>query len=307
MTSPDPTIVLLAVGGLAGVFGLVIGSFLNVVAYRVPAGISLLRDSRCPRCDAPVRWWQNVPVVSWVALRGRCGSCRTPISRRYPLVEALTGLLFAGLALGWFVATDRMHATASVALPSITSFDDALAAFGTADGYAGPLVAQLCVLGAYLWFVAAGVVQTLIDLDTRRLPHVITDTSLLVMIGLLVAACALGADWWALARAGAGLLVLYVFYGIIRLIRPDGMGGGDVRLAALVGLALGWLGWGALIVGGFAAFVLGGLFGIALLFSRRAGRRSAIPFGPWMILGSWLGIAVGNAIGDWYVTLLGVR
>src|SRR5688500_7448860 len=88
---------------VAGVFGLVIGSFLNVVAYRVPANISLLRESRCPHCDAPIKPWQNVPVASWIALRGKCASCGARISARYPIVEAITGLAFA-LVMWWGLA-----------------------------------------------------------------------------------------------------------------------------------------------------------------------------------------------------------
>jgi leader peptidase (prepilin peptidase)/N-methyltransferase len=99
------------------------------------------------------------------------------------------------------------------------------------------------------------------------------------------------------------MAVLYAFYFLLRFVRPDGMGGGDVKLAGVVGMYLGYLGWGPLVVGAFAAFVLGGVFGIALLLLRRAGRRTAIPFGPWMIAGAWVGIFSGEAIARWYVGL----
>src|SRR5918993_5132867 len=89
---------------VSGIFGLLIGSFLNVVAYRVPAQISLLRESRCPHCDAAIRPWQNVPVFSWLALRGECANCRAPISARYPIVEALTGVVFA-IVTWWLIST----------------------------------------------------------------------------------------------------------------------------------------------------------------------------------------------------------
>jgi leader peptidase (prepilin peptidase)/N-methyltransferase len=281
-------LLLFPITAFAGVLGLVIGSFLNVVAYRVPAGISLLRESRCPACDAPVRWWQNVPVLSWMLLRGRCASCRVPISLRYPLVELLTGVAFAGVALWWAVSSG-LGERVPVASP------DAL--------WSGPVAAQLAVLAAYLWFTASGIVLTVIDLDVRRLPHAITGTALGVCAALLALACVLGADWMAFARAALGAAGMYLFYALLRLVRPDGMGGGDVRLAAVVGLMLGWLGWGPLLVGAFAAFVLGGVFGVALLIGGRAGRRSAIPFGPWIVIGAWVGVLAGDALAGAYLSL----
>lgn len=269
---------LVFVAVVTGVFGLVIGSFLNVVAYRVPAGISLLRESRCPTCSAPVRPWQNVPVLSWLILRGRCAGCRTPISVRYPIVELLSGLVFAGVGVWWALSHELT---------------------------VGPLGANLAILAAYLWFAASGVVLTVIDFDTRRLPHVITTTTFFVCLALLALACVLGADWGMLARAACGAGGLFAFYALLRLIRPDGMGGGDVRLAASVGLMLAWIGWWPLAFGAFAAFMLGGVFGIALMARGRAGRRSAIPFGPWIIAGAWVGIVAGETLGAWYASLLG--
>ena len=93
------------------------------------------------------------------------------------------------------------------------------------------------------------------------------------------------------------------FYFVLRLVRPGAMGGGDVKLAGVVGLYLGYVGWGALAVGAFAAFLLGGVYGIALLAFRKAGRKSRIPFGPWMLAGAWVGIFTGEAVGRWYVNL----
>jgi leader peptidase (prepilin peptidase)/N-methyltransferase len=258
---------------LAAVFGLVIGSFLNVVVYRVPAGIPLTRESRCPGCDAPVRAWQNVPVVSWLLLRGRCASCRTAISVRYPLVEIATALAFLGVV--W-------AATEAVAV-------------------AGVDASSIAVLLAYLWLAAVSVALTLIDLDVQRLPNAIVLPSYAVAFGLFAIAASLGADPTGLVRAAVGAAAMYGFYALLRLIRPDGMGGGDVRLAGVLGIYLGWIGWGALAVGGFAAFVLGGLYGVAVIVARRAGRRDAIPFGPWMLAGAWLGIAAGEPLAQAYV------
>ncbi|MDX2377126.1 prepilin peptidase [Microbacterium sp. LRZ72] len=266
--------IVVAFAVLAGVFGLVIGSFLNVVAYRVPAGIPLTRDSRCPECDTPVRAWQNVPVASWVALRGRCAGCRTPISARYPVVEVVTALAFAGIAA---------------------------ASLNTSSVPFGPTVV---VLVAYLYFAAVSVVLTLIDQDTRRLPNAIVLPSYAVALGLLALACVAGADWGSFWRAVLGGALLYAFYAVLRGIRPGGMGGGDVKLAGVVGIYLAWLGWGSLAVGAFAAFVLGGVVGLALLTLQRAGRHTAIPFGPWMLVGAWIGILAGEPLANWYTGLV---
>ncbi len=259
----------------AGLFGLVIGSFLNVVVYRVPAGIPLTRESRCPSCDAPVRPWQNVPVLSWLALRGTCAACRAPISSRYPLVELATALAFAGVV-----------------------------AFALSTWRALPTVALILVIVAFLYLAAITIALALIDLDVHRLPNAIVLPSYVVLAVLFTAACLFGAPWEALLRAAIGGAALFAFYWVLRVARPGGMGGGDVKLAGVLGAAMGWIGWGALIVGAFAAFVVGGIVGIALMLTRRATRRTAIPFGPYMLLGAWIGITAGESVSRGYLGLL---
>ncbi|MBW9120593.1 prepilin peptidase [Microbacterium trichothecenolyticum] len=280
---------------VAGILGLLIGSFLNVVAYRVPAKISLLRESRCPHCDAPIKWWQNVPVISWIALRGKCANCKAPISARYPIVEAVTGIAFA-LVTWWGLVVYEglldMNLAEYWLLPTVD---------GTV--HAADLWALALVVVAYLYFAAISIVLTLIDLDTHRLPNSIVLPSYLVAGVLFTIAAWLTGEWGLLLMAGIGMAVLYLFYFLLRAARPGGMGGGDVKLAGVVGIYLGWLGWGALAVGAFAAFLYGGVFGIALMLLRRAGRKTAIPFGPWMILGAWTGVFAGEAVGKWYVNL----
>lgn len=280
MTGTLPVLVTFVVV-VSGILGLLIGSFLNVVALRVPAGTSIVRESRCPHCDTAIKPWHNVPVLGWIMLRGRCASCGAGISARYPIVEALTGVLFAVVAWGVMSAAVGLSA---------------------GSGVGGTLV----VLVAFLYFAAISVVLTLIDLDTHRLPNAIVLPSYAVAGVLFTIASVLGADWGRLLQAAIGMAILYSFYFVIRLIRPDGMGGGDVKLAGVIGIYLGWLGWGSLVVGAFAAFLLGGVYGLILMGLRRAGRRSALPFGPWMILGAWLGIVAGQALGGWYVGLLGI-
>lgn len=279
------------VSAWAGVLGLAVGSFLNVVAYRIPEGISLRRPSRCPGCGARIRWVHNIPVWSWVALRGRCAACSTSIPVRYPLVELGTGVFFVLVALGVILAR-----------PLDLRVVGESPWFGTVEFWGTLAVLEL--------FAAISVVLTLIDLDTHRLPNSIVLPGWAVVAGLLAATTILAwaspeshADWPRLVTALIGGIALYAFYFVIRFISPRGMGGGDVKLAGLVGTVIGWFGWGALIVGAFAGFVLAALFGIALILLRGAGRKTAIPFGPWMLAGAWLGIVVGERLSTWYLGL----
>jgi leader peptidase (prepilin peptidase)/N-methyltransferase len=253
----------------AAVIGLVIGSFLNVVVWRVPRGESIVSPpSACPRCGHAIRRRDNVPIVSWLVLQGRCRDCGEPISRRYPLVEAATGAAFGLTA--W-------HFGASWALP------------------------------AYLFLAAISVALALIDIDTKRLPNALVLPSYPVAVMLLALASwnpGGASDWQAWVRALIGGAALYAVYFLLMFVYPAGMGFGDVKLAGVLGLFLGWVGWGALVVGWFAAFLLGGLFSIGLLASRRANRKTGIPFGPWLLLGAVVGIAVGQPIADWYLGVL---
>lgn len=280
---------------VAGLLGLLIGSFLNVVVYRVPAGISLLRESRCPHCEAKIKPWQNVPVFGWIALRGRCANCRKPISARYPIVEATTGLVFAMITWWGLAVYDGllgMNLPAYLALPET-------------DGVIRPgdIWAVALVVVAYLYLAAISIALTLIDIDVHRLPNSIVLPTYLVAAALLTIAAGLTGEWATLLRASIGMAALYLFYFILRVVRPGGMGGGDVKLAGVIGIYLGWLGWGPLAVGTFAAFLYAGLFGAVLMLMRRAGRKTAIPFGPWMILGAWTGVFAGETAGRWYVNL----
>lgn len=272
---PGLTVVLVATAGVAG---LIVGSFLNVLAYRVAAGIPLSRESRCPVCDAPIKGRSQLPLVGWLLSRGKCPECAAPLFARSPMVEVVTALAFAGVAWHLLAAGD----------PSRTFLD------WTVLGI---------LLVAYWYFAAISIVLALIDLDTRRLPNVIVLPSYVVAAVLLTVAALLSSDWPSLLRAAVSMAVLFGFYSILSLVRPSGMGGGDVKLAGVIGLYLGWIGWGAVVVGAFAAFLFGGIFGIALILTRRAGRRTAIPFGPWMILGAWTGIIVGEAVGQAYLSL----
>jgi leader peptidase (prepilin peptidase) / N-methyltransferase len=244
------------------VVGLTIGSFLNVVIYRVPLKESVAAPpSHCPQCHTQLAVRDNVPVVSWLVLRGNCRTCQTAISPRYPLVELGTGLAFALLA--WRFAD------------------------------------QPWVLPAFAWFAAAGIALAYIDVETMRLPDVLTLPSIAAVGGLLVIPAVVYHQWHDYLRAWEAAAALFVFYAA--LVLAKGMGRGDRKLAPVLGLCLGYLGWGAVLVGSFLGFVFGGLVGVALIARRKAGRKTKIPFGPFMILGAYVGLLLGQPVSDWYV------
>jgi leader peptidase (prepilin peptidase)/N-methyltransferase len=265
-----------------GILGSLIGSFLNVVVYRVPRRLSVVSPpSACPRCGQMIRGYDNIPLLSWLMLRGKCRTCAESISARYPLVELGTGVAFAGVGL-WFALT-RWQMTD-----------------------AAQLTASILELLAFLYLAAVSVALALIDLDTHTLPNRIVGPSYLVGGALLGAASVVTHDWARLAMMLGGGAALFAVYFLVAMISPRGMGFGDVKLAGLLGLYLAHLGPAQLVVGAFSAFVLGGLFAIALVASRRAGRKSGIPFGPWMLAGAWLGAILGAPLAAAYLSLFGL-
>jgi leader peptidase (prepilin peptidase) / N-methyltransferase len=252
----------------SALLGLLLGSFLNVVVHRVPRGESVASPpSACPRCGTRIAARDNVPVLSWLLLRGRCRSCRAPISPRYPLVEAGTAGLFAVVALRF------------------------------AD--------DLAVLPAYLYLAAVGLALALIDIDVKRLPNALTYPSYPVAVALLGLASLLGAESGSFLRALLGGVVALALYLALVLAYPAGMGLGDLKLSGVLGLYLGWLGWGVLALGLFLGFLLGGVFGVVLIALGRGGRKSKVPFGPFMIGGALLAVLVGQPLVDAYLGLLG--
>ncbi|WP_426566854.1 prepilin peptidase [Angustibacter sp. McL0619] len=242
--------------------GLAIGSFLNVVIWRVPRGESVVSPpSHCPQCDHAIRQRDNVPVLSWVLLRGRCRDCGHRISVRYPAVELATAILFGVVA--WRFGADWQ-------------------------------------LPAYLYLAAISVALTLIDIDVKRLPDRIVLPSYGVAAGLLLLPAILDDSWGSLLRAIVSGAVLFAGYFLLAFINPRGMGFGDVKLAGVLGIYLGWLGWGVLLIGAFGGFLLGGVFGLALMLAGRAGRKTAIPFGPFMLAAAMVAVLVGEQIVDAY-------
>jgi leader peptidase (prepilin peptidase)/N-methyltransferase len=250
---------------IVGLLGLAVGSFLNVVIHRVPRDESLVRPgSHCPHCGIAVRNRHNVPVLGWLLLRGRCADCRAPISARYPLVEAGTAVLFVAVA----------------------------ARFGWS-----------WLLPAYLYLAAVAIALAAIDLDVMRLPDKIVLPSYIVALVLLVPAAVAERSGDAAVRGLIAAALMYAFYWVLAVL-PKGMGGGDVKLAPLLGLYLGWLGWSSVAIGLFAGFLLGGVVGVVLLATRMAGRKSRIPFGPYMLAGTFLAVFAAAPIAHWYSHLL---
>jgi len=257
---------------LAGVGGLVFGSFLNVVVHRVPRQESIVRPgSRCPSCGHELSAADNIPVISWLLLKGRCRYCRAPISARYPAGELLTAAV-------WMLAVLRR---------------DQLVPPGTAGGEDWQLLAFL----PFLWVLVA---LSLIDLEHKILPNKIVYPSVVIGVPLLAITAAMGPGLDPWVRALLGGVAGAAGFLIVALISPAGMGMGDVKLAGLIGLFLGYLGWGRLVVSFFAAFAIGAVVGIALMVAGKAGRKTAIPFGPFMALGAVISALAGQTLLDMY-------
>lgn len=273
---------MIAIALVIGMLGLLIGSFLNVVVYRIPLGRSIVSPpSACPGCGTQIRAYDNIPVISWLILRGKCRTCREPISIRYPLVELGTGVLFFAVAL--------------LALPAVLDAPDLRGS-----------IAGALALVAYLYLAAISVALALIDLDVHKLPNAIVLPSYVVALVLFCAASVISGDFTALIRALIAMAALALAYFLMVLAYPGGMGMGDVKLAGVLGIYLGWAGWGPVFVGALAAFVLGGLFGIILMLVGRATRKTGIPFGPWMLVGAGLGILFGSIAYEGYLSLFGL-
>jgi len=277
---------------LAAVLGLLVGSFLNVVIYRLPVMLErqwraecaqltadtattttaafnlLVPGSSCPSCATPIRAFHNIPVLSYAALRGRCAYCKAPISARYPLIELLTGLLSAAAA--WRFG------------------------FGAA---------ALCAI-VLTWFLIA---LTCIDLDHQLLPDSLTLP--LLWLGLLASALGLAATGHnlpvdpvsAITGAAAGYLSLWAVYQAFRLLTgKEGMGHGDFKLLAALGA---WLGWQMLLPIVLLSAGVGAVVGIALIGLRRTQRGTPIPFGPFLAGAGWIAMLWGPQLVRGYLGL----
>ncbi len=269
------------------VLGLLIGSFLNVVVHRTPVILDrqwrrqcdelagretplaprfnlVVPRSACPACKAPIKAWHNVPVLSWLALRGRCASCKAKISARYPIVELLTGVLSAAVAWKF-----------------------------------GAVPAALPALGAALvltWFLIA---LTFIDLDTQLLPDALTLPLLWLGLATSVLGYTATGPREAIIGALAGYLSLWSVYHLFRLATgKEGMGYGDFKLLAALGA---WLGWQMLLPIILLSAAVGAVTGIALIVLRGRDRNVPIPFGPFLAAAGWIALMWGPELVNGYL------
>ena len=243
---------------ICALFGLAIGSFLNVVIYRVPKGMSIVSPrSACPSCGTQLLERDNVPVVSWLILRGRCRHCQEPISIRYPLVELACAGLFAGTAARF-------------------GYDWALPAF--------------------LVLFAGLLALSVIDVETLLLPKKIV-WPLSVLVGALFVLAAAVTGYWHDLLVGVicGAAWFGLFF-VMNLASPRLLGFGDVRLAPVLGLALGWLGVRYVVLGFLAGNFIGAVIGIVLIATKRMGRQQQMPYGVFLAVGCAVAVFAGPEI-----------
>ena len=249
--------------GLVGVFGLLIGSFLNAVIHRVPRKQSLVSPgSRCPSCGYALRWYDNIPVISYLMLGGRCRKCRQAISIRYPIVELITAAVFVAhyFVFGWtpLLAVRLAFAAALVALFAIDLEHHLLPDVITLPGIAAGLAASV--------FLPPGIVESL--------------------IGMLIG----GGVLWVIGEA------------YFRYAGEEGMGGGDVKMLAMIGA---FLGWKLVLVTLVLSSIAGSVLGLAIIAIKRGGMKYALPFGTFLALGALAASLIGDRIVTWYAGQLG--
>lgn len=244
----------------AAVFGLLIGSFLTVVTERVPAGESIVAPgSRCGACGLRLGPLDLVPVFSWLALGGKCRRCRTSIGIEPLVLELGTASLFVAMAL---------------------KFEDSFETIA------------FCILAAGL------LALSWIDLRTKRLPREITYVTLTLGAPFLVAGALVRDEPRRIWTMLIGAVLALAFMWLVHMVSRGGMGDGDVRLSPLLGAYLGWLGLPFVPVGLFLAFLFGSIVGVGAMVVGRAGRKTAVPFGPFLALGTLVAVFVGRAVID---------
>lgn len=244
-------------------FGAVFGSFLNVCIYRLPAGLSVARPaSRCPSCGHLIAFYDNIPILGYIILRGRCRSCAAPFSAQYPLVEAVAGLF-------------------AVALYAVFGFTPELF--------------------VYFAFIAALIVVTFIDLEHRLIPDVISLPGIpigVIASFFLASPGVVNSIIGAIVGGGFLFGVSAVYY---LATKRDGMGGGDVKLLAMIGA---FLGWKAVIVTILFGSFVGALTGGAFMIAAGKNGRYAIPFGPFLAAGALVYLFIGEHLISWYIRLV---
>lgn len=261
----------------AFLLGAVVGSFLNVCICRMPHGESVVSPpSHCPKCDYQIRWYDNIPILSYLLLKGRCRSCGAPISIQYPMVELLNGLLSLALFFRFFP-------------PRIFEV-----------GSAQALSRGLFYFAVLFVFCSAMVVVTFIDLEHQIIPDVITLPG--IVVGFVVSFFIPQLGWLnsliGIVGGGGSLLLIAWLYQVVA--KKDGMGGGDVKLLAMMGA---FFGWKAIIFIIFVSSLLGSVIGVTLMVIRKKDSTLAIPFGPFLAGAAVLYIFYGPRIIHWYLAM----
>jgi len=255
-------------------FGACVGSFLNVCIYRIPNELSVVRPrSHCPKCGRMIPWYLNIPVISWLALRGKCAWCKTPISSRYLFVELLTAALFLAVFAAWC----------------------------TPEPFGFSPIAQAAQIPVYWLFMGGLILGTFVDFDHFILPDRVTIGGMVAgpILSALVPAMHGETVWWrGLLDSGIGLTIgfcLLLAIGLLgeKVFKKEAMGFGDVKLMGAIGA---FLGWKAVLFTLFASSLVGSVVGLLLMALRRAGMKDMIPFGPYLALGSLLWLFWGERL-----------
>jgi leader peptidase (prepilin peptidase)/N-methyltransferase len=247
--------------GLVFMFGMCIGSFLNVCIYRVPSSMSIINPSRsfCPRCNSSIPFYDNIPVFSYLWLKGRCRNCKEPIPLRYPLVELMTGILAIAILFMFGLTLESV---------------------------------------VYFVFISALLVITFIDIDHKIIPDIITIPG--IPIGLaasfVLPAMTFKSSLIGLLVGGGSLMLVAWIYSLVT--RKEGMGGGDIKLLGMIGTFIGWKG---VIFTIFAASLAGTLVGIIVMLQKRENLKFAIPFGPFLSIGAMSYVFFGEKVLFWYL------
>ena len=242
------------------ILGLIVGSFSNVCIYRIPRNESIIFPaSHCPKCSSPIKPVDNIPLISYILLKGRCRHCGSKISIQYPIVELFTGLIYLIIYLTYGLSVQTL---------------------------------------IYIILSSALVIIAFIDLNEQIVPDVISLPG--IAIGFIIsffvpyisyANSALG------ILIGGGIILIIGMAGSI-IFKKEAMGGGDVKLAAMIGA---FLGWRYIIISLFLGFFLGALAGIILILSKTKSREDVVPFGPFIVLGSFITLLWGEKIISWYI------
>ena len=244
-------------------FGVALGSFLNVCIYRLPRSLSLIRPgSTCPGCGTGIAFYDNIPVLSYLWLRGRCRHCGCTISLRYCVVELAAGMFAVAVFSRYGLTLDSLFLYA---------------------------------------LVAALLVVTFIDIDHQIIPDVITYPGIIIgfLSSFFLEHITYKESFFGIILGGGSLLI--VAFGYYFLTKKEGMGGGDIKLLAMIGA---FLGWKAVIFTIFVGSALGSVVGIVVALSTKGGRKMAVPFGPFLSLGALVFLFYGNEIIGWYMALV---